>query len=269
MCLVERRKILATSSPNPLKGPLRAHIMALWRVVVKGERVQGVGFRERAAHALTRLNPSVKGFARNLKESGEVELTLLFDGDKTSLEDTINGIIKGIAKEMPMVKGAMIDSKKTVLLEDSYTERQIRELERFEVKREDDLHEMVWALQGAGTLFSMATDKIDQLLEFKEEERTMQLASIKCELAHAQDNLGNATNLELICLKNFIPNPLIALEPETLKRFVEFYHDFVEFRETPEDKRNNNLKTMSEKVANMLKKIEELERLKTEGENDK
>lgn len=87
--------------------------MALWRVVVKGERVQGVGFRERAAHALNRLN--VKGFARNLKEGGEVELTLLFDGDKTLLEGMINGIIKKIAEKMPMVEGAVIDSKKTAI----------------------------------------------------------------------------------------------------------------------------------------------------------
>lgn len=72
------------SFQNPLKGPLGALIMALWRVVVKGERVQGVGFREAAAHALT--GQGMKGFARNLKESGEVELTLLFDGDKNVLE---------------------------------------------------------------------------------------------------------------------------------------------------------------------------------------
>lgn len=232
--------------------------------------MQGVGFRDSAAHALNELKlneQKIKGFARNLKESGEVELTLLFDGDKSRLEGTINGIIKKIAEKMPMVEGAAIGW--IAPFKDDYTEGQIGQLKGVEVKREDDLHEMVWALQGAGTLFSMATDKIDRLLEFKEDERTMQLASIKCELAHAQDNLGNATNPELICLKHFIPNPLIALEPETLKRFVEFYHDFVEFRETPEDKRNNNLKTMSEKVANMLKKIEELERLKTEGEKDK
>lgn len=229
--------------------------------------MQGVGFRERAAHALNRLN--VKGFARNLKEGGEVELTLLFDGDKNLLEGMINGTIKKIAEKMPMVEGTVIDSKKTALFEDSYTESQIRELERFEVKREDDLHEMVWALQGAGTLFSMATEKIDRLLAFKEEERRMPLISIKCELAHVQDNLDNANSLELICLKNFISNPLIALEPEALKRFVEFYHEFVEFREAPEDKRKNNREMMSKKVTDMLEKLEELEESLKTGEKDK
>lgn len=178
-------------------------------------------------------------------------------------------IIEAIAEKMPMVKGAVIDGKKTGQLEDSYAESQIRGLERFEVKREDDLHEMVWALQGAGTLFSMATEKIDRLLAFKEEERRMPLISIKCELAHVQDNLDNAKSLELICLKNFISNPLIALEPEVLKRFVEFYHEFVEFREAPEDKRKNNREMMSKKVTDMLEKLEELEESLKTGEKDK
>lgn len=229
--------------------------MVLWRVIVKGERVQGVGFRESASHALNKSN--IKGFARNLKESGKVELTLLFDGDESALRGLIKGIIGKISEKMPAAEGAEID--RTDRLTDDYTERQISQSERFEVRREDDLHEMVWALQGAGTLFAMATEKIDLLLEFKEEERAMRIASIRCELAHAQEKLQNAKNLELACLKEFIANPLIDIDRDALKRFVEFYYEFAEFREAPEDKRKSNLETMSRKVADMLKRLKELE----------
>lgn len=225
--------------------------MALWRIVVKGQQIQGVGFRERAAYAFNTLE--IKGKARNIKETGEVEFLLLSDQGEEALRQVIAGVIEKTGELIPIALEAEIAHIAPV--EEKYLEDTIAGVEKFEVLREDDLQEMVWALQGAGNLFMTATKTINELLKYKKNEMSMRLKAIRCELAHAQNKMGNAKNLDLLCLGNFIANPLVSIHPETLQPLVDFYHDFAEFKAIREEEERKKEMT---NMANRIKKIMEL-----------
>jgi len=230
--------------------------MTLWKLLVKGQQIQGVGFRERAAYAFNTLG--IKGNARNIKETGAVEFLVLSDKGEESLRQVILGAIEKTSDLMPIARDAKIEL--ILPVEDSHLENKLSKQEKFEVVREDDLHEMVWALQGAGNLFMTATKTINELLRYKKDERFMRLASIRCELAHAQNNIGAAKNLELVCLKDFIANPLVNIDAGKLQRFVDFYHEFAEFRAAPEGERKNELTKMSTKMDEMIRLTEAMEK---------
>lgn len=231
--------------------------MALWRIVVKGQQIQGVGFRERAAYAFNTLE--IKGKARNIKETGEVEFLLLSDHGEEALRQVIAGVIEKTGELIPIALEAKIAHIAPV--EEKYLEDTIAGVEKFEVLREDDLQEMVWALQGAGNLFMTATKTINELLRYKKNEMSMRLKAIRCELAHAQNKMGNAKNLDLLCLGNFIANPLVSIHPETLQPLVDFYHDFAEFMAIrEEEERKKEMTNMANRIKKIMELVEKIEK---------
>lgn len=126
--------------------------MSHWKlefVAAEGRDIQGITLRE-SIRVLANKH-KVKGMVHNVKESGSVEVVCELKGDEKP-----DSFFKEIVEmDEPLFKGCInsTDSKMTRL---AYTPAENAPVfDGFKIRREDELTEMVWALQGAGRVFEM------------------------------------------------------------------------------------------------------------------
>jgi len=243
--------------------------MALNRAIIRGDRIQAAGFRESIAAALRKTG--VRGTARNIRDRQEVWLEIL--SDKPFSRQDLQHAIDLVQEKNPLVKGKIEEFEGC---EDQITEKRI--LGTFQVIREDDLHEMVWALQGAGTLFSHATEKVTELLDIKKTEKGMRLNSLRIELAQVQNVLlkDHGSQREPICLRDFISSPMIKVPDQLLEELMNFYYEYGEYRNSTKEDRIKRKGPMLERTDKMLQQLKTInqENLNTEtqkigGEKDR
>lgn len=237
--------------------------MAVYRVIVRGDRIQAVGFREGVATALKKMG--LIGRARNVRDRQEVLLEIV-PNEKFGKNDLQNAMDE-LHKENPLVKGEITDFKER---DDPDVEEEIRNSRTFLVVREDDLHEMMWALQGAGYLFNHATKMVTALLEIKKAEQDMRLKSLKIELTQTQNVLSETDKTpptELTCLKDFISNPTKELPGHMLEGLIAFYYEYGDFVNSSEDEKSKRRQGMIERISGMLKSLKTGESLNNAKEN--
>ncbi len=234
--------------------------MALKRAIIRGDRIQAVGFRESIAAALRKMG--VRGTARNIRDRQEVWLEIL--SDKPFSRQDLQHAMNLVHGKNPLVKGEIAEFEEC---EDKITKNRIH-ADTFQVIREDDLHEMVWALQGAGTLFSHATEKVTELLDIKKTEKGMRLNSLRIELAQVQNALlkDHDRQRELICLREFISSPMIKVPDQILEELMNFYYEYGEYRNSTKEDRTTRKGQMLERIDKMLQKLKTMnqESLNTE-----
>jgi len=229
--------------------------MTLKRAIIQGDYIQAVGFRESITSALRKMG--YRGTARNIRDKDEVWLEVL-EGDKKFGEKEFDEILGKIREKNPLIGDKI--TRRIEEIRDDTTEKQIERFEKpdtFKIIREDDLHEMVWALLGAGNLFRHTSEEVKELLDIKKTEKQTQLNAISIELDHAQDSISktNASYLaELICLNGFLSNPKIDLDGQTLGKFIEFYNTYKEFAAGSEAEK-------MQRKGTMLAQIDELQEL--------
>lgn len=237
--------------------------MAVYRVVVRGDRIQAVGFREGIATALKKMG--FYGRARNVRDRQEVLLEI--SSDEKFGKNDLQNVMAGVRKENPLVKGEIADFKER---DDPDVETEIRDSHTFQIIREDDLHEMMWALQGAGYLFNHATKMVTALLEIKEAEQDMRLKSLKIELTQTQNLLSETGKIpprELTCLKDFISNPVKELPEQMLEGLIAFYYEYGEFVNSPNEEITKRKEVMIDRISSMLKSLKPDESLNSGKEN--
>lgn len=244
--------------------------MALNRAIIRGDRIQAVGFRESIADALRKMG--VLGTARNIRDRQEVWLEIR--SDKPFSRQDLQHAINLVHGKNPLVKGEIAEFEGC---EDKITEKRILAMGMFQVVREDDLHEMVWALQGAGTLFSHATEKVTELLDIKKTEKGMRLNSLRIELAQAQNALlkDHDRQRELICMRDFISSPMIKVPDQLLEELMNFYYEYGEYRNSAKEDRMKRKGPMLQRIDKMLQQLKTMnqeslntETQKTGGEKD-
>lgn len=237
------------------------------RFIISGPSVQGIQLRE-TIYKKARKN-ELQGRSKNLTDGTVKVLFVYKDKDNETkkkiiecLKDSIKAVMKsGLIDEWD-AKNILINEKtadKITIDDDSYddknTENRINSNKFFTITREHEQQEIVWALQGAGKVFFLASQKIENVLIYKKMEVVGRLESVKKELLHVQSNLRNVD--ELVCVKQFISDPLIAIDKEKgetnklVEHLIEFYHQFEHYRK-------NKVKTENEDIRfiTMIETIE-------------
>jgi len=160
------------------------------RIVITGltaTDVQGITLREKVERLAKQLG--AKGFVRNVKGKSEVEV--ICDADKAK------ELFEGIGRIRERLGGMFAIGEPTETLFDEFTD--------FTIKREDDLTEMVWGLQGAGKAFLSAED-------VREEMRKKRLMrGLKGEISSISDRIEDVKSgvgtFRTICMENFLKEP--------------------------------------------------------------
>lgn len=111
--------------------------------------IQGIGLREEIRETAVKLG--INGTVKNEKKNGKVKAVCLVENTEKAL-DFFNKIL-GTAN--PLIQGK-IDEQKSRKTKIIFEPPQIdHNFDGFQIEKEDELTEMVWALQGAGRVFEM------------------------------------------------------------------------------------------------------------------
>jgi len=185
----------------------------LMRIIIQGKTatdVQGIGLRDKIQRIAKDM--VIKGMVRNVK--GEPKVEIICEAERA------NELYERIEKLKNEIRGNFIVNKPSAQLFDEFDD--------FYIKREDDLTEMVWGLQGAGKAFKEAE-------KMREENRkrmlikslTQELNSI---LVHI-DKLRHkepVSSLRVICLENFLREPPLDINDDLMKNLNDLYDLCVE-----------------------------------------
>ena len=183
------------------------------RIIIQGKTatdVQGIGLRDKIQRIAKDM--VIKGMVRNVK--GEPKVEIICEAERA------NELYERIEKLKNEIRGNFIVNKPSAQLFDEFDD--------FYIKREDDLTEMVWGLQGAGKAFKEAE-------KMREENRkrmlikslTQELNSI---LVHI-DKLRHkepVSSLRVICLENFLREPPLDINDDLMKNLNDLYDLCVE-----------------------------------------
>lgn len=182
--------------------------MGPWRFLFKGEDaadIQGVQFREEIKKKACKLE--IKGQVRNLKERPngfQVEVIC-----ETESEEGATKFFEEIKRiQNPLIKLDKASAEMSTKL--------FNEFKDFNIVREDDLSEMVWALQGAGRVFANQ----------EEERRTVRENQLLESLTYELPTISNCweyisterkkRHFNLICIEKILSEP-----PTGKKELVE------------------------------------------------
>jgi len=241
------------------------------RFTISGDNVQGIQLREEVVK--TANHARLKGRARNLL-IGDVELFFVCDDNAKQIKECITQALSAVAGsgllekeeiESIMINGNKVQAFEPELITDEKTEEALKKT-KFELVREHELREIVWALQGAGKVFLSASTKVERLLGYKEKEVRGRLESVKRELLHIQSHMENVD--EPICLKQFIADPMIDItagkseEKDLIRGLIEFYHDYVSYK-----KRKTGTQEAEKEFIERIKKLIEGIDQQTKGFN--
>lgn len=164
------------------------------KIVIEGPQIQGVTLREKIKKIADDIK--IRGFVRNLKDKKTVEIICIKDDNYNNFFDVLNKIKNDDKFEINKI------TEHDHLLDENH-------FKDFEIKREDDLQEMVWALQGAGKMF-----------ELTEKRRVKgQVKALIYGLSEITDwlNSGKIVPLEPIALNNFLINCPIDNEQDLIE----------------------------------------------------
>lgn len=174
-------------------------------------------------------NP-ITGFAKNVKGKPEVEVFAVCE-EKASVWTFIDNFLTKNEK-LSGFRFPTIDDIKEVTWGDEY-----KNIMDFQIKREDDLTEMVWALQGAGQEFKTSSEQIGKILEEIQErdkkKKMSVLQSLNIELHNLYSTLVKIDSdnphlhsteildeLNTLCLESCIKYP-----PDTNEDFLLPLHE--------------------------------------------
>ncbi|MBI2675365.1 MAG: hypothetical protein HYX24_02820 [Candidatus Aenigmarchaeota archaeon] len=207
----------------------------LRRIKIRGRDIQGVNLREK----IKEMSKGKIGFVRNRKDRNLVEIICKLDHAEE------------IKKNLDIWKERMKDFIKIDsidIVENFFDKDDFKEGE-FEIKREDDLQEMVWALRGAGKVFSdLEKQRVIGLIEGVK----MEINRISDWLAGLSPNKSN-DKFDPKSLSNFLMQHPIPFEAkETFDKLIGL-EDFC-------SKTNNlisqNSKISKEEINIVLKNID-------------
>ena len=169
----------------------------IWRMVFAGRTdmdVQGVYFRQIIKEIADGDELMLKGQVRNLKD-GSVEV--ICECERRKAKNFYDSIIR-----KAKAKGIRIKEEKCI----TPTEDIFEFKKEFKIIREDDLREMVWALQGAGRVFK----------EQEEVKRAEMINGLRYELHSISetsekiiDEMKVNRRLRLISMKKILAQPPI------------------------------------------------------------
>jgi acylphosphatase len=227
--------------------------MPLWKIILEGQTafdVQGVNLRESIERIA--IDMKIEGYVRNKKGTKLVEIVCRGETERDAerLRDAINHRLFVIN---PLVKHDCIKIQGPQKHDDP-AERE-DEISGFEIKREDDLAEMVWALQNAGRA----------LLIQSELRQKQQFRALGAEIDAFQgvlrmiikDSNPYKQTFALIAIEGFLREPpskcdanLIALLHQ-LYRYAKTINRMIQTKENKEE-------MPLEEVQNTLKDIENI-----------
>lgn len=192
----------------------------------------------------------VKGRVRNLKE-GTVEVLCECDGE------TARKFYRAILRKA--------EEKRVRIKEDACTQPTdsvFPVFTSFDIIREDDLKEMVWALQGAGRIFQ----------EQEEVAREEFLKGFLYELRSISDCLREvlargvkSRGLRTFAMENILRQPPSSLNGEVISRIGDLYYLCLEINGSPRGKVGDELKETINEVLSLVSSIEETLEHKDEG----
>jgi len=219
----------------------------LCRIVIDGETassVQGAELRETVQKIARGMG--ITGQIRNVKGKPRVEVICGKEKSDLLFEE-INKLKK---------RGDVLFRIKNIFKTDELFD----DFQDFDVVREDDLSEMVWALQGAGKVFVSASKKVEDMPGYKKSEVIGRLESVKKELLYAQGNIVNVD--DFVCLKQFISDPLIDFtaeekeEEDLIRRLIEFYHEFLYLKKYKEKLDEDKIDGVVKEIKGFVREIE-------------
>lgn len=194
--------------------------MTLWKVIIEGQTEMdshGVGLREMISKLASEQVPKVEGKVRNVKGSKIVEIVC------RATEDSARGFVERVRKELadsPLIDLGKLDFKLSSPMEDQRIEDSIRPGE-LEVIREDDLTEMVWALQTAGrAVLSQETVRARNILRAVLSELSL-VQNFVNEATQSEEDRGRRLNL--ISIEEFISNPIEKVGYDAIIGMHELY----------------------------------------------
>lgn len=186
----------------------------LWKFVVRGDTpydVHGVGIRETVRKIAHSFDPGLEGKVRNIKGQPVVEVICRCDEEK--LKGFVR-IVDSKLKENPLV--GSIETGKY----EPYADHVIR-FDGFEVVREDDLTEMVWALQNAGHAV-LSQNKIRTMNLLRGVAR--ELISIQTLLKEIRDKkVKTGKTFRLLSIESMIKEPSEYVEEGPLALLCTLY----------------------------------------------
>ena len=223
------------------------------RILIKGitpDKVHGVNLREEIL--IKALSKGVGGYVANIKGTATVEI--IADGKNT----------KEFLNEIKRVYGS--DGKGHGVIH-CWEERHV-EFDKFEIKREDELTEMVWALRGAGNVFQKLIDTIKKQEEEREEKRAQSLEiSIESELNTISEtlnsiDLGNThPRFRTCCIEHFIVEPPIPINRDKILALSGLYNLCNETNQIlGENSGDARIKENLGKIREFLESLEKLEK---------
>lgn len=183
----------------------------LRRIRITGKDIVGINLREK----IKEIADGRTGFVRNRRDKSPPQVEIICKaGDAEQIKKGIEDLKN---KQKYFIKIDSVD-----LLEDFFDDGDFSP-GQFKVIREDDLQEMVWALRGAGKVFSdLEKGKTIGLVE-----------GLKAELDRMSDWLStlptSRTEFQPICLRNFIMQHPVPFETDKTKRLFEMLTGFDEF----------------------------------------
>lgn len=132
--------------------------MGYWELVFwpkSAEDIHGVNLREAIRRAAVKIGIE-SGHVRNNKKDGTVRV-LCQEND----EGKVKSLYESITEKPPGLAEGKIDGKKSYFHKITYSDesKAPKFQNGFEIIREDELSEMVWALQAAGKVFSSVEER--------------------------------------------------------------------------------------------------------------
>lgn len=226
------------------------HMSIVKRIVIEGKTendIHGTNLRETIEELGNSLG--LRGFARNVKGKNIVEV-FFEDDEKNKAETFYDELCKLKARKDKVFQISNIKKPS----------EQLFDLDNFRIEREDDLTEMVWALQGAGRSFIFSE-------KMREEQRKKSLLiSLRHELYSISSHIGDIkTDIKLsdvclefrvFCIENFLKEPPNDTDPTLLSNLNDLYDICLQtnyFLRNP-----SPINKQNERIEENLKKIEEL-----------
>jgi|SRR3989344_2422380 len=222
--------------------------MAFWEFEFHGrnlEDLHGLNLRDEIRKIAAKSE--IKGIVKNNKEKGTVKVMVEIDDEMA--EKFFNKILD---IDNPLIDGK-IDMDKSTKTKVSYdSEKNAPEYKDFHIKREDELTEMVWALQAAGKVFEnegrIKAKSLNRALKYG-------IDDVSAGANEMQNSQGHERKFVLISIENYL-----AQCPSDNEDLMYNLYDLYQFCQeinnstTPGDKRyKDNLL----KIADLCTQIKE------------
>ena len=218
----------------------------LVRIIIEGETassVQGAELRETVQEIAGKIG--IKGQIRNVKGKPKVEI--ICEKEKSDL----------LFKEIERLK----ERKDTLfkIKNVTKTDKLFDDFQDFDVVREDDLSEMVWALQGAGKVFYFAE-------KMRQETRKKSLfTALKSCITNISMNLDEiisgekSSRFHLFAIEHFLKEPPLGVDSILERNLWDLYDVCQEVNTLLTDRKEfdeKRFKSDCERIRKLLKKIE-------------